>query len=143
MQLDAVVTGQADFRTVIDGIAAEADKLIAVLRQRSGGVVRLEASPPKGAPTRRRSRGSARSAHGASDAKASPRRSSSKLKRISKGKTADPEALSSTPAAPKSAVPTVRMVAYAQKLAKTKNVVLPPGYDRDFQACRRFLDQHS
>ncbi len=141
MQLDAIVTGRADFRTVIDGIAAEADKLIAVLRQRSGGVVRLEASPPKGAPTRRKSGGSARSAHGA-DAKASPRRPSSKPKRISKGKSADPEALSST-AAPKSAAPTVRMVAYAQKLAKTKNVALPPGYDRDFQACRRFLDQHS
>ena len=143
MQLDAVVIGQADFRTVIDGIAAEADKLIAVLRKRSGGVVRLEASPPKAERARGRSRGSLRSAHGASDAKASPRHPSSKLKRISKGKTADPTTLSNTPTAPRSPAPTVRMVAYAQKLAKAKNVALPAGYDRDFQACRRFLDQHS
>ena len=75
MQLDAVVTGQADFRTVIDGIAAEADKLISVLRQRSGGVVRLQASPPKAERARRGSRGSLRSADGGSDAKASQRRS--------------------------------------------------------------------
>jgi DNA topoisomerase III len=34
------------------------------------------------------------------------------------------------------------MVSYAQKLAKMKGVSLPADYDRDFQACRRFLDQH-
>jgi hypothetical protein len=36
----------------------------------------------------------------------------------------------------------LRMVAYAQKLAKARNLALPPGYERDFGACRRFLDQH-
>jgi DNA topoisomerase-3 len=35
------------------------------------------------------------------------------------------------------------MIGYAQKLAKAKGVPLPAGYDQDFQACRRFLDQHS
>ncbi len=142
MQLDAVVTGHADFRTVIDGIAAEADKLIAVLRRRSGDAVRLQASPPKAERAIRRSRGPLRSVDGAVGAKASPRGPSSKVKRISKGKT-DPKALSSTPDATKSPMPTVRMVAYAQKIAKARNLALPPGYDRDFQACRRFLDQHS
>jgi hypothetical protein len=34
------------------------------------------------------------------------------------------------------------MIGYAERLAKSKGVALPPGYDRDFQACRRFLDQH-
>jgi DNA topoisomerase-3 len=34
------------------------------------------------------------------------------------------------------------MVAYAEKLAKSKKLPLPPGYAQDFQACRRFLDQH-
>src|SRR5271157_3934472 len=90
MQLDAVVTGKADFRTVIDGIAAEAGKLISVLRQRSGGVVRLAASPPK-AERARRSSAALRSARGDSGAKTSPRRPPSKLKRISKAKTADLE----------------------------------------------------
>jgi DNA topoisomerase-3 len=35
------------------------------------------------------------------------------------------------------------MVAYAQKLAKLKNLTLPPGYDQDFQVCREFLNQHA
>jgi DNA topoisomerase-3 len=35
------------------------------------------------------------------------------------------------------------MVSYAQSLAKSRNLTLPPGYDRDFDACRRFLDQHA
>jgi DNA topoisomerase-3 len=34
------------------------------------------------------------------------------------------------------------MVAYAEKLAKSKKLPLPPDYAQDFQACRRFLDQH-
>jgi DNA topoisomerase-3 len=34
------------------------------------------------------------------------------------------------------------MVAYAENLAKTKKLSLPPDYAQDFQACRRFLDQH-
>ena len=34
------------------------------------------------------------------------------------------------------------MVSYAEKLAKSKGATLPAGYATDFQACRRFLDQH-
>ncbi len=139
MQLDAVVTGKADFRTVIDGIAAEADKLISVLTKGSGGAVRLQAPAANAGRTRRRP---LHPADGASGTKAPRRRPSSKPKQVSKGKTANPEAASSKPAASRSPAPTVRMVAYAQKLAKAKNVALPPGYDRDFQACRGFLDQH-
>ncbi|MGO9484373.1 MAG: DNA topoisomerase [Rhodomicrobium sp.] len=142
MQLDAVVTGKADFRAVIDGIAAEADKLITVLKERSGGAVRLQVPAAKAERTRRRPRGPLRPAHGASGTKASRRRPSSKPKQLSKGRTADPEAASSKPAASRNPALTVRMVDYAQKLAKAKNVALPPGYDRDFHACRRFLDQH-
>ena len=139
MQLDAVVTGKADFRTVIDGIAAEADKLISVLTKGSGGAVRLQAPAANAGRTRRRP---LHPADGASGTKAPRRRPSSKPKQVSKGKSANPEAASSKPAASRSPAPTVRMVAYAQKLAKAKNVALPPGYDRDFQACRGFLDQH-
>jgi DNA topoisomerase III len=38
--------------------------------------------------------------------------------------------------------PTSRMVAFAQRLAKEKKAKLPSGYDKDFNICRRFLDQH-
>src|SRR5258708_13456765 len=73
MQLDAVVTGRAEFKTVIDGIAAETDKLIAVLQQRSGGAVRIDAPAPKAGRTPRRSRGPRRPAKEACEAKAPPR----------------------------------------------------------------------
>jgi hypothetical protein len=40
-QLSRGCSTHVDVRTVIDAIAAEADKLISVLRERSGGAVRL------------------------------------------------------------------------------------------------------
>jgi len=103
--------------------------------------VRLQAPAPKAERTRRRPGRPHRPAHGAAGTKTSRQRSSTP-KQVSKGKTAHPETASSEPAVSRSPAPTVRMVAYAQKLAKAKNVALPPGYDRDFHACRRFLDQH-
>jgi DNA topoisomerase-3 len=143
MQLDAVVTGRADFRKVIDAIAAEAEKLIAVLRNRSGGTVNLEAAPAKPERPKRRTRGSSRSTKEDTGAKPSRRRTTSgKPKRTRKAKPAAAEAAPEKPSARRKAAPTVRMVAYAEKLAKSKKVPLPPGYDQDFQACRRFLDQH-
>ena len=63
---DAVVTGRADFRAVIDGIAAEAETLIMALRQRPKGAVDLQAAPPSQAADKKRSarepRGSAKAA---------------------------------------------------------------------------------
>ena len=41
MRLDEVVTGKADFRAVIDGIAAAAHELIDALLKRSSGTVNL------------------------------------------------------------------------------------------------------
>jgi len=35
------------------------------------------------------------------------------------------------------------MVAFAERLAKEKRAPLPSGYDKDFDICRRFLDQHA
>jgi hypothetical protein len=35
------------------------------------------------------------------------------------------------------------MVAFAERLAKDKRAALPSGYDKDFDICRRFLDQHA
>ena len=52
---------------------------------------------------------------------------------------AEPEQRPSARASP----PTSKMVAFAQRLAKDKKAALPPGYDKDFEICRRFLDQHA
>jgi hypothetical protein len=35
------------------------------------------------------------------------------------------------------------MVAFAEKLAKEKRADLPAGYAKDFEICRRFLDDHA
>jgi hypothetical protein len=35
------------------------------------------------------------------------------------------------------------MVAFAERLAKNKRATLPSGYDKDFDICRRFIDQHA
>jgi DNA topoisomerase-3 len=164
MHLDAVVTGRTDFRAVIDGIAAEAGKLIATLRQRPRGGVDLQAAPaaakPEAGKPPARKRGA--SPKGASEGKAGGGKpASEKPKRARKAKAAEAGrgtqasgksamARSRQPAAPvsgnspptRSPAPTPRMIGYAEKLAKSKGVPLPAGYDRDFQACRRFLDQH-
>jgi DNA topoisomerase-3 len=87
MRLDDVMVGKADFRAVIDEIASEADRLITVLRQHSGGTVDLSQ------PIRTRGRRS----------------------RIGRRSRAGGHAAAT----------------------------LPPGYDKDFDICRRFLDQHA
>ncbi|MGB9164222.1 MAG: DNA topoisomerase [Rhodomicrobium sp.] len=139
MQLDAVVTGNADHRRVIDAIAVEAEKLIGVLQQRGCGSVDLTAAPAKREP--RRTRRAAAAKEETAVARPSRRKTASakpKRPRRGNGKAKSaPETSAATRAAP-----TARMVAYAEKLAKTKKLPLPAGYAQDFQACRRFLDQH-
>jgi DNA topoisomerase III len=53
MQLDAVVTGKANHREVIDAIAVEAEKLIGVLQQRGCGSVNVSVAPVKREPRKR------------------------------------------------------------------------------------------
>ena len=61
MRLDEVVTGRADFRAVIDGIAAVALELIEALLKRSSGTVDLMISTPARRSGRRRPGGQASS----------------------------------------------------------------------------------
>ena len=141
MQLDAVVTGKADHRRVIDAIAVEAEKLIDILQQRERGAVNLAAAPAKPEPRRRRSRRAAAAKDEIAGAK--PSRSNvalAKPKRPRRGKAGQKRSAPEASAAERA--PTARMVAYAEKLAKTKKLSLPAGYAQDFQACRRFLDQY-
>jgi len=141
MRLDDVVTGRAHFKGVIDEIAAEAGKLIAVMRQHTGALVNL--SQPEPTATRR-GRGKAQGK--GKVGKASTRTSGStglkpKPRRFRKTKATTPNEGPPTPRAP-SSPPTTRMVAFAEKLAKEKKVGLPAGYAKDFEICRRFLDDH-
>jgi DNA topoisomerase-3 len=143
MQLDDVVTGRADFRLVIDGIAAEAEKLITALLGRPRGAVNLQAPPPAKPASGSRKKTSRRSPKETAGTTSAAKASSAKPKRARKAKADDANgSTKQTSSSAGTSPPTARMISYAQKLAKGKNVALPAGYDRDFQACRRFLDQH-
>jgi DNA topoisomerase-3 len=148
MRLDDVMVGKADFRTVIDEIAGEADRLIGVLRQHNGGTIDLSQT----ARTRRgRTRIGRKSRAGRHAAVASDE-GKSKSRRPRRAKNAshqmgsrrqDGRAYPKRPATYVPMRPTSRMVAFAERLAKDKRATLPSGYDNDFDICRRFLDQHA
>jgi DNA topoisomerase-3 len=129
MQLDNVLTGNANFRAVIDAIAAEADKIIAILQRRPGGVVRLDPTAPAPAGGKR------------SNAAGGAKRGRTPKSRAADTKTDNGKTAAETQAGGRA--PTGRMVAYAQKLAQSKKLTLPSGYDIDFQVCRDFLNQHA
>jgi DNA topoisomerase III len=117
MQLDAILTGKANFMAVIDAIAAEANRLIAALQQKRSAAVRFDNPAP---PAKRSGRKPRRGSGAPRKAKDAPEETRATGRR-----------------------PTERMTAYARKLASAKKLELPPGYEQDFDACRRFLDQHA
>ncbi len=143
MRLDEVVTGRADFRTVIDGIATEAERLIGALKGRPGPAIDLGAptNAPRGQPGKRR-----RSPAGAAGKTIKAATGTARTKRPRRRAEAEPSApaipIKDTPKAPRRAAPTERMLAFAHDLAKRKQMPLPPDLEADFDVCRRFLDQH-
>ncbi|QCN96369.1 DNA topoisomerase III [Azospirillum argentinense] len=168
MRLDEVVVGRADFRSVIDGIADEAGRLIGVLVGNQGpavdlgvrggpiragrGAGRRRSTSPRAAGTtpRPRTRKVAVAAVGVDgEAPKTPRRS-----RKAKAAPEAPDSMSPVadaappaPAAPPSGArrkaPTDKMVAFARSLADRKGVELPNMVLQDFDSCRQFLDQHA
>ncbi|HKD56212.1 MAG TPA: DNA topoisomerase, partial [Hyphomicrobiaceae bacterium] len=151
MRLDEVVTGRVHFKGVIDEIAAEANRLITVLRQHSGATVDL--SQPAPHRTRRGSSKMGRRSRTGGHAAATPDAAIPKSRRPRRVKNAgrpqmgERKQIGSTeprqPTSSRPTPPTSRMVAFAERLAKNKRATLPSGYDKDFDICRRFLDQHA
>lgn len=144
MRLDEVVTGRADFRAVIDGIADEAGRLIGALQNRAGAAVDLGApvakTPVAKAPVAKAKTPRGRRPAGAVKAKPAVRR-----RRTAKPEAAAPAESETPPRSPgpRRQAPTDRMVAFARSLAQRQGLSLPPGCEQDFDACRRFLDQHA
>ncbi|ATQ69187.1 MULTISPECIES: DNA topoisomerase [Methylosinus] len=133
MRLDEVLVGKADYHAVIDGVATAARELIEALVEKSIGKVELAAS----APARRRRGAPAATAKSAG---AGPRRRGSKTQRAPKAK---PPETDSNERGGRSKAPTDKMVAYAENLSRAKKVKLPDLYRQDFDACRKFLDEHA
>jgi DNA topoisomerase III len=143
MHLDEVVTGRADFRAVIDGIAAVALELINALLGRSTGTVDLMRSTPALRSGRRRPGRQAGSPTNRKDSKPIRRRRGTKAGQASRKHAAPAIRGFEEQDKPRPKAPTPKMVAFAQSLARRKNVTLPEGYERNFKACRRFLDEHA
>ena len=144
MRLDEVVVGRADYRKVIDGIATAAHELIDALLKRSSGTVDLATSTLPRRPGRRRPSGQAEQP---GETEATRKRfahvAERKRLRLSTAKPAASAASAHAEGAVRSKAPTDKMVAYARNLARSKKVTLPEGYQQDFNACRRFLDEHA
>ncbi len=153
MRLDDVVMGKADFRGVINEIASEAARLIAVLRRHTGATVEL--GKPQAVSGGRaqfkgpRKPGRAAKASGAADG-AAPKARGPRRAKPATGKPAmeapqdqrnhDGHTIQSQQTSARSSPPTPKMVAFAERLARDKKAKLPPDYDRDFDVCRKFLD---
>jgi DNA topoisomerase III len=142
MRLDEIVTGKTDFRAVIDGIATAANDVIEALRKQPTGAIDLISSTQERRGPRRR-RGSNSRESGAKDLRQprTPRRPKSGRPPMEK-RAASVDSNQAAGTRPRKA-PTAKMVAYAQMLARSKKAALPDGYQDDFDACRRFLDEHA
>jgi DNA topoisomerase-3 len=140
MRLDEVLVGKADYHAVIDGVATAARELIEALVEKSIGKVELATSGPARRSGGRRRSGQADGAAAAKGAGSAPRRRGSKAQRAPKAKAAERD---SNERAGHSKAPTDKMVAYAENLARAKKVKLPDFYRQDFDACRKFLDEHA
>ena len=166
MRLDDVVLGKAGFLAVIDEIAAEAGRVIAILARHTGQRVELEKPAPFPAaqkrgrgsvPGDRKPRRKITTATGDEVAAAKPKARRPRTVQAAKPglrqretapRPPSREPTRSRPGEPrpapaKASPPTEKMVAFAKRLATDKKAALPAGFDRDFEICRRFLDQHA
>jgi DNA topoisomerase III len=153
MRLDEIVTGKAEFRTVIDGIATEADRLIGALRLRSGAALDLGAPAPapavKAKGTRKpRAKATVMDGEAAKAPAAKRRRSPARQKQTAAATPAPvsdgaPSTEERRPARARGNPPTEKMLAFARALAERRGIELSPAVIGDFDACRTFLDLYA
>jgi DNA topoisomerase-3 len=153
MRLDEIVTGKAEFRTVIDGIATEADRLIGALRLRSGAALDLGAPAPapavKAKGTRKpRAKATVKDGEAAKAPAAKRRRSPARQKQTAAATPAPvsdgaPSTEERRPARARGNPPTEKMLAFARALAERRGIELSPAVIGDFDACRTFLDLYA
>src|SRR5271165_4658606 len=141
MRLDEIVTGKRDFRAVIDGISAAALEAINAILGPSRRTIDLIVSTPALRSGRRPGRQAGSPANPKETQPLRGRRGAKTGQASARKRAAPSMGVSDDADEPRPTAPTAKMVAYAQSLARGKNVALPEGYERDFKACRRFLDE--
>lgn len=127
---------------MIEGIAAAQEMIVALLK-RSSGTVDLTSSMPARRPGRRRVCRAGGKRATLEDSKRVGARRGTKTARSSTRKTAGSATRARDEGFAGSQAPTTKMVTYAQSLARDEKATLPNGCQRDFDACRRFLDEHA
>jgi DNA topoisomerase III len=142
MRLDEIVTGKADFRTVIDGVADAANGLIEALQGQSSQKVDLQRKAQTRGGEQRRYRRSSRSSS-AKDGRTTPSSRRAKASRTVIEQDIIPVKCNQSSEVRGRKSPTAKMIAYAQMLARSRKAALPEGYQHDFDTCRRFLDEHA
>ncbi|MDA1100944.1 MAG: DNA topoisomerase [Proteobacteria bacterium] len=144
MRLDDIVSGRADFRAVIDGIAAMAGELIEILQRHPGRCVDFGFSRDANGCSGHQRRAKRGTGSNPSGGKPPRRPRASKPVRSTATKDNNPRQTSqSNTARTGVSAPTAKMISYAKSLARKKSLNLPPEYEQDFAICRRFLDQYA
>ena len=144
MRLDDVVTGRAEFRAVIDGIATEADRLIGALRLRSGAKLDLgtPAAPVVKTKATRKPRAKAAAKEGEAPKAPTAKRRRSPARQKRTATTAPIQDETSAPAERRpypthGAIPRPKRCSpFARILAERRGIELSPAVAGDFDACR-------
>jgi DNA topoisomerase III len=138
LKLDGIQQRASGVLQVVDEIAAEANRLIEVLKQQSGRAIALVPGQSTAAGVKKQS-GRRRGT------RLSVGRKSGKRRRVQAGADSGSEqtvpvrqAASST-----ARLPTEKMISFARSLARAQKLDLPDSLETDYQVCRSFLDAHA
>jgi DNA topoisomerase-3 len=138
LRLDGILQHASDVIQVVDEIAAEAERVIEVLRQHSGRAIVLVPGSSTAARVK----------------KEAGRRRGARLpagRKLGKGRVTQSDAgAASGEAAPvrqaansKARAPTAKMISFARGLARAQKISLPEDVETDYRACWSFLDAHA
>jgi DNA topoisomerase-3 len=137
LRLDGILRRAGEVRPVVDAIAAEAARLIEVLKGQSGRAI----APAPGSPGAKAGKRAGR--RRGTRAAAAPRAGEGRARRTDPGQV--PGGTTSMRPTGEAArrPPTERMLGFARSLARERKLDLPEGVETDYDACRRFLDAHA
>jgi hypothetical protein len=140
LRLDGILQHASDVIQVVDEIAAEADRLIEVLKQQRGRAIALipAFSSSPAARTKEES-GRRRRARLPPGPKPGNRRMAQADAGTAPGDTGPVRQAAGFTAR----TPTTKMISFARSLARARKVSLPEGVETDYQVCRSFLDAHA
>jgi DNA topoisomerase-3 len=137
LRLDGILRRASDVVRVVEEIAAEADRLIQVLKQHSGRAIAL--APGSSAAAEAEEEAGRR--RGARPWPAG--RKPGKRRTAPAGAASEETGPVRRAASATARAPTAKMIGFARRLARARGVILPEGVETDHRACRSFLDAHA